>query len=76
MNVISAAFKEDALFVGVQASLTHITVRNAHKWKKTGMGVQKLLTWVAQKLIYGMNAKSMVSKKGHEKEKYRCIINS
>ena len=34
------------------------------------MDVQKLLTWVAQKQIYSMRERNMVSRRG---ELYRCI---
>ena len=63
-NAILGATKADVLFVGVLGSLTLTTARSAPKWKRTGMGAQRLLILDRPKRIYFMNGRSMVLKSG------------
>lgn len=70
MSVTLVVSKEGALFVEGQVSQMLTTVKNVRKWRKTEMDALRLSTWVAQKQTYGMNERSMVSRKDE------CLINN
>ena len=68
MNVILGLSKVDAQFAAVQEFLTLTIAKNAFKWKKTEMAVQKQLIQVVQKQICGTNGKNMALNKNEKND--------
>lgn len=66
-SATSEASKGDARSAVDQESVMPTIARSVLKWRKIGMGAPRLSTWVAPRLISGMNARNTDSRRDEHK---------